>query len=110
MRPDDRVASAPLPPPPAQGWRRFLAPRWLTTALVVLLAPKCALCVLGYLGLAAGLGLTRPELCGGSASPSIGWTVFGASAIVLVTVGLLSRKGPPADRRKGVSGTDRLVR
>ena len=39
----------------------------------LLLTPKCALCLLGYAGLGAALGLTRPELCGAPASSAQPW-------------------------------------
>lgn len=35
-------------------------------AALLALAPKCALCVLAYIGLGAALGLGGPEFCGGA--------------------------------------------
>ena len=35
--------------------------------LAVTLLPKCALCVAGYLAVAAGFGVVAPELCGAAA-------------------------------------------
>lgn len=46
--------------------------RWLALATCVVAAPKCLVCLLGYAGLGAALGLAGPELCGapsGSATP-----------------------------------------
>lgn len=38
--------------------------RWLGPAALLAVAPKCILCVLGYAGLGAAIGLGGPELCG----------------------------------------------
>lgn len=45
---------------------------WRGVAAVVLLAaaPKCVLCLAGWLGLGALLGLGGPEICGGANSPA----------------------------------------
>jgi hypothetical protein len=50
--------------PPAEWIRRVRA--GLLPATVLVLAPKCALCLLAYAGLGTALGLGGPELCGGS--------------------------------------------
>jgi hypothetical protein len=45
-------------------WPRFdRVPRWVLPAAALLLAPKCVLCVLAWLGVL--LGLAGPEICGG---------------------------------------------
>jgi len=46
----------------------FAVARWTGSLAALTLAPKCVLCVAGYLGLAAGLGLTGVEICGGTAN------------------------------------------
>ncbi|MCX6955838.1 MAG: hypothetical protein NTV51_27150 [Verrucomicrobia bacterium] len=38
--------------------------RWVVPAALLALAPKCLVCLLGYAGLGAALGLAGPELCG----------------------------------------------
>ncbi len=42
--------------------------RGLATLALLAVAPKCALCLVSWLGLAAALGLAGPEICGASAS------------------------------------------
>ncbi len=46
--------------------------RWLAGAALFALAPKCLLCLTGYLGLATALGLGGRELCGATASAAGG--------------------------------------
>lgn len=57
--------------------------RWLMPA-VYLVAPKCALCLLGYAGFAASLGLEGPELCGGPETPAISPWPLGAAGVALL--------------------------
>jgi len=56
--------------------------RWLWPAALLALTPKCFLCVLGYAGLGAALGLSGPEICGGSAGSPPAW---GASTALFGT-------------------------
>ena len=68
-------------------WRRLA---WAAPAALFVLAPKCLLCVAGYLGIAAALGFSvGPALCGGPA-PGGGtgpatmlWTAGTAGALLL---------------------------
>jgi hypothetical protein len=50
--------------------------------LLIALTPKCLLCVLGYAGLGATLGLAGPELCGATrdvdATPFLWLAALGA--------------------------------
>ena len=67
--------------------RRFARGRgWLFPAALLALAPKCVLCVLAYAGLGALLGLSGPELCGGTADPvghSAVWLSASAGAAII---------------------------
>lgn len=53
-----------MPAPRAKFPRR--AAQWLATTALIAIAPKCALCVVGYAGLGAVIGFSGPEICGGS--------------------------------------------
>lgn len=57
--------------------------RWLVPGALFALAPKCGLCVAGYLGLAGALGLGGAEICGaphhGSALRAVGFLAAGAA-------------------------------
>lgn len=44
--------------------------------MLLALVPKCGLCVLGYLGLGAALGLGGPEICGAIGGPSAPWRMW----------------------------------
>jgi len=57
----------------------------------LLLAPKCALCLLGYIGLGAVLGLTRPELCGAPASSAQPWLWLSSLGVALAWLALRRR-------------------
>jgi hypothetical protein len=46
-------------------WRHS---RWLAAGAALAVMPKCLLCVVAYLGIAAALGFGGPEICGASAS------------------------------------------
>ena len=74
-----------LPPRPADPARwpafRSLGAGGLLPAAALAFAPKCALCVLGYAGLGAALGLTGPELCGAPAGPALTWSWSLAAAL-----------------------------
>ena len=48
-------------------FRWFGVVRWIGSVALLTLAPKCLICVAGYLGFATGLGLVGVELCGGTA-------------------------------------------
>ncbi len=67
--------------------------RWLLSAALLALAPKCAMCLLGYLGLGAVLGLGGNELCGAPSDPNRPWELLllGVSALA-ATMLLLRRK------------------
>ena len=56
----------PLLERPGRCLRRL--PRSLLPTALLALVPKCALCVLAYLGIGV-LGLGGPELCGATANP-----------------------------------------
>jgi len=51
--------------------------------VLAVLAPKCLFCVAGYLGLAAGLGVTGVELCGGAGFPRSVANIAEATALLL---------------------------
>jgi hypothetical protein len=53
------------------------ARRWLLPVALLALTPKCLLCLAGYfgLGVALGLPLASPELCGGETITST-WTML----------------------------------
>ena len=62
---------------------KFLRRSWRGVVAVALLAvaPKCGLCLVGWLGLGALLGLGGPEICGAPNSPA--FTETGAFAALL---------------------------
>lgn len=61
--------------------------RWLLPAALLALAPKCLLCVVGWAGLGAALGL-GPELCGGSTGLNLhGWAWLAVAATGAVVAG-----------------------
>ena len=59
--------------------------RWSAPLALLALAPKCLLCLAGYVGLGAALGLGGPELCG---APAGGSPCAWASSLALVGVAL----------------------
>lgn len=76
-------------------WVRSTA--WSSGAALLALTPKCLVCVAAYLGLGATLGVTRPEICGGSSGNSHVWMLFpvSAGAIAVVIRRLRTRHQPP---------------
>ena len=42
-------------------------------AALLALAPKCALCVLAYVGLGTAFGLSGPELCNAASESTASW-------------------------------------
>jgi hypothetical protein len=69
--------------------RRPLRP--LASVALLILAPKCAVCVLAYAGIGAALGLRGQEICGAAVGSESPWAsslaVFG---VALGIVGLLA--------------------
>lgn len=58
---------------------------WWAVAALVIATPKCLLCVAGYLGVAAALGLGAPALCGAHPSGNMTpVTVAAAAGVVLI--------------------------
>jgi hypothetical protein len=49
---------------------------WLGSAAILLLAPKCLVCVAAYAGLGTLLGLGGRELCGGSPGSLGPWATW----------------------------------
>jgi len=72
-----------------------LALRSLGVGGTILLAPKCALCLLGYAGLGAALGLTRPELCGATASSTSPWLWLSCLSAALAWLAMRRRQEHP---------------
>jgi hypothetical protein len=67
--------------------RRLRRPcRGLAALALLAFAPKCLLCLAGWLGLGATLGLVGPEICGASSSA----TAVDAEAVALIAGGLLA--------------------
>jgi hypothetical protein len=61
------------------------------------LAPKCALCVLGYAGLGMTFGITTPELCGEPAGRGSSlWLISLALALLAWSALRLVRTRPKA--------------
>ena len=74
-------------------WLRFeRRRRWLAPAALLVLVPKCGLCVLAYTGLGALFGFGGPELCtvDGGASAHPGWIAAGVAAALLGAWGVRS--------------------
>ena len=62
--------------------RRWI--RWLVPGALVVLAPKCVLCVAGWLGLGATLGWTGVEICGvpdNTATHGVAWLAVATVAL-----------------------------
>jgi hypothetical protein len=76
--------------------------RALASVALLALAPKCGMCVLAYVGLAAWLGFRRPEICGATTGPS-GYPLAGF-AVALGVAGLLASFYLTRPRRPRDSG------
>ncbi len=76
-----------------------LRPRrgWLIPAALLVLAPKCALCLLAYAGLGAALGIGGPELCGASGDATRPGTIW--LAVLGGALGAAALLVPAAKRR-----------
>lgn len=59
--------------PRAEFFRSSRAARWLLPAALLVLMPKCLLCVLAYAGLGTALGLGGPEICGAPGASTWTW-------------------------------------
>jgi hypothetical protein len=66
--------------------------RWALPAALLALAPKCALCLLGYAGLGALLGLGGPELCGATVVATAPWALWLAGLGLATGAGILLRR------------------
>ena len=86
-----------MKPAGAARWRRSI--RWGTGVALLAFTPKCLLCALAYVGLGAALGLTGPELCGGSPRFGPGWPaviwLLCAAAAALFAWRAVARKSAP---------------
>jgi hypothetical protein len=58
--------------------------RWSAPLALLALAPKCLLCLAGYAGIGAALGLGGPELCGATGGSPGAWVM----ALALPGMGL----------------------
>ena len=81
------------------------AVRWLWSAALLALTPKCILCGLAYAGLGAALGLGGPEICGAAAGTPDTWTsalAWLSGAAALLALGWLAtyRRGRSAPTAK----------
>ena len=83
------------PQAPESLGRRFARARgWLIPAALLVLTPKCVLCVLGYAGLGAALGLGGPEICGAGGDTTghqAMWLAAAGAALGLVAFRFLGR-------------------
>ncbi len=71
--------------------------RWLATAALLAVVPKCFACLAAYLGLAAALSFGGPELCGAaenSANHWVSWLSLIALVCTLLGVVLTLRSRP----------------
>lgn len=73
------------PPSSPRADRGHCSLRWGLGVALLALTPKCLVCVAGYLGLGAWLGLKAPELCGASPSGVSAW-MWSALGVVGVAV------------------------
>jgi len=58
--------------------------RWMVPGAIVILAPKCVLCLAAYLGIGSTLGWTGAEICSAqNTGPmhNVAWLVVGAVAL-----------------------------
>lgn len=85
--------------------RRLL--RWLIPAALLVLAPKCVLCVLAYVGLGVAVGLGGPEICGATGNAVGHWAAWlSALGAAMGIVGFILR--PTKGQREGKADRIRL--
>ena len=72
--------------------------RWSAPLALLAVAPKCLLCLAGYAGLGAALGLGGPELCGAPAGEPGAWVPL----LALLGAGLAGFAVLMAIRRRGM--------
>lgn len=90
---------APARPSAASPLGRRRWPRWLGRVLALLLLPKCAVCLLGYVALATGLGALGREFCGVQAGAGLfafsgvdAWIYASTAALGLLYLALRARR------------------
>ena len=78
--------------------------RLLVPTVLFALAPKCLMCLAGYVAVAAGLRFGGPEVCGASASNARNWltwlTALGLAAGVVIYLAC-GRRGTGLPTRDG---------
>lgn len=85
------------PPPQRRGIRTGLRP-WIV-GLLVLITPKCLLCLAAWAGAGTAFGIGAVELCGATTTSSpltTAWLLPLAAGIGLVALFRRSRRPPPA--------------
>ena len=76
--------------------------RWLVPGVLLVAMPKCFLCVVAYLALATGLGVSGRELCGGATEAGGGAAVASLMLAIGAAVGVIGyvmRKRRASGRR-----------
>lgn len=71
---------------------------------MVVLAPKCVLCVAGYFGVGTALGWTGAELCGGpdrATPPVVAWPVVASVTLTRYESQVVRRLGAGAKPVQG---------
>jgi LPXTG-motif cell wall-anchored protein len=61
--------------------------RWVFAGTLVVLLPKCFVCVAGYLAVLTGLAFAMPELCGAGETGSSDWQAGAIAGLVLSVLG-----------------------
>jgi hypothetical protein len=87
------TATNRLPPAdrPQRGTARVR--HWLVPAVLLALAPKCLLCIAGYVAAGAALRLGGAELCGAPAGAGSHWTSWlPALGLLLGAAGYLAQR------------------
>lgn len=83
--------------------RQFFTKRGLLAALAAVVAPKCLLCLAGYLA----VGGAAVELCGGAPDDhTAAWLLGGIAGVMLLVIGW--RRS--SKRKDGMSGRPHTVR
>lgn len=81
--------------------RRFRRGRGLAALALLVVVPKCLVCLAAYAGFGVVLGLGGPEMCGGVDEPphaAVAVSLVAGAVLLLADGGLVPRKSRRKDR------------
>lgn len=98
------MTATTMPSPRGERKRRVI--RWLLPAALLAFIPKCLLCLLGYAGLGAAVGLRGPEMCGASPGSPASWAsslawLGGAVGVIALFAASRCRRSAPLNATNG---------